>query len=159
MARKICSRCLTCILQHLEARQMLTTQWVDLDGDADIDVLEGPVWPENVDGFGNFATNPLPLTGVTTAIDMDGDGDRDVFSDHGPSWVENIDGVFPSVMKFRCRWTNGPNSELLDLALMGCPISSRPKERIFIRSLSMMAANLHLVKFIQRIVMNVGHIS
>ncbi len=82
---------------------------IDIDGDADIDILSAEgnfgnspqvVWYENLNGQGNFSS-PHAITnmanGVTSvyASDFDGDTDPDVFSATSSgqvSWYENTNG-------------------------------------------------------------------
>ncbi|WP_452231736.1 FG-GAP-like repeat-containing protein [Lacinutrix sp. MEBiC02595] len=82
----------------------------DIDGDGDIDVLAVPeralfdpkvVWFENIDGLGNFGSEQIITTAISTATsiytsDMDGDGDKDVLTssefDDKIAWFENLDG-------------------------------------------------------------------
>ncbi|MEI7661689.1 MAG: FG-GAP-like repeat-containing protein [Bacteroidota bacterium] len=78
----------------------------DIDGDGDIDILEGDynyrlVWYENLDGAGHFgpgkiiSTTAGGLTSVTLA-DLDGDGDPDILATLGCNgkiiWYKNLDG-------------------------------------------------------------------
>jgi hypothetical protein len=79
---------------------------VDLDGDADVDVLSAShddhtiAWYENTDGQGTFGTQQR-LTGAALfavsvfGADLDGDGDNDVLSasalDDTIGWFENLD--------------------------------------------------------------------
>ncbi len=80
---------------------------VDMDGDADLDILAGTtdqiLWVENVDGLGNFnqihIIDPNPEDATLGYYgDLDGDGDIDVISYSGTFgevslvWFENLDG-------------------------------------------------------------------
>lgn len=80
---------------------------VDLDGDADVDVLSASssdnkiAWYENIDGHGTFGPQRVITVGADGAFcvyaaDIDGDGDNDVlsasFNDDKIAWYENTDG-------------------------------------------------------------------
>ena len=68
----------TLVGELLEQRHLLTAL-IDLDGDADVDIVDGGTWHENNDGFGNFTTHIITAEAtLSTAGDLDGDGDLDV---------------------------------------------------------------------------------
>jgi hypothetical protein len=79
---------------------------VDLDGDADMDILSSAnddaqaTWYKNIDGQGNFVEQQPFSTDFNTALvvhadDLDADGDMDVIvyaSNNGIAWFENLNG-------------------------------------------------------------------
>lgn len=78
----------------------------DIDGDGDLDIISGGyygnkvMWYKNLDGLGNFETQPLVAdaegVGSIDVNDMDGDGDLDIvavsFYEDKIFWNENTNG-------------------------------------------------------------------
>ncbi|MEZ6115943.1 MAG: FG-GAP-like repeat-containing protein [Pirellulaceae bacterium] len=78
-------------LESLEARKLLTTMLVDLDGDSDLDAIRGGYWYENQTGDGDFLAHLFAneaTVNQTIHADLDRDGDPDLVTSDG-FWFEN----------------------------------------------------------------------
>lgn len=86
LSRQSCRRQ---FVERLEPRRCLAHLY-DLDGDADLDVLQGLLWHENFDGHGNFQLHEIAdrANVESIAADLDLDGDLDVLTLE-PAWYEN----------------------------------------------------------------------